>query len=136
MNSATSGVLGLYRIAVGLLRFVFVKADEAVEISLGLHEIFDAVLLTPARDVLDDVTFAEADVSVQAEGDDIPMAAVRIVKEVTLFTSSGFFRGDGSNITAFLPFREITFFGMIANITRLIVFALAQMFTTKARLHS
>jgi hypothetical protein len=58
---------------------VFIESDEAVEIGLGFIEVFKAVLLTPSGYILDYVPFTEADVAVEAEGDDITMARIRIM---------------------------------------------------------
>jgi hypothetical protein len=86
---------------------VFIESDEAVEIGLGFVQVFKAVLLTPSGYILDYVPFTEADVTVEAEGDDIAMTGIGVMEEVAFLTSSGFFRGDGGKLVPCLPFRAV-----------------------------
>jgi hypothetical protein len=90
---------------------VFIESDEAVEIGLGFIQVFKAVLLTPSGYILDYVSFTEADVAIEAEGDDITVAGIGVMEEVAFLTSSGNFRGDGSTAFNTFPFRRCMTYG-------------------------
>jgi hypothetical protein len=108
MNSSTiwTGVIVVQPWSLHIVDIlVFIESDEAVEIGLGFIEVFKAVLLTPSGYIFDYVPFTEADVAIEAEGDDITVTGIGVVEEVAFLTSSGNFRGDGGKLASGFPVR-------------------------------
>jgi hypothetical protein len=114
MNSSTiwTGVIVVQPWSLHIVNIlVFIESDEAVEIGLGFVEVFKAVLLTPSGYILDYVPFTEADVAIEAEGDDITVAGIGVMEEVAFLTSSFDFRGDRGHAFHPFPFRRCMTYG-------------------------